>query len=510
MPRTVVAAASKDAAIAGQRIADAGGSAVDVSIASALASMTTELGIVSPGAGAFLTIWPPDGNPIVIDGYVEMPGRSHPREHVVHAEKIYMGYGGGMETYVGWGSVATPGALSAFQRASELHGNAPWRTLFEPAIELARDGFSVQQASAYYLQYSHDVVYGWDDETAPTYHRPDGSPVQQGDIVTNPALADTFAAIGFEGADLLYSGELGAALAQASLEMGGLITAQDLKEYRAIVREPLRTTLGSWEVATNAPPAVGGITVAALLTLVDQLDMSGWDADSVAAYAEAQDAVFSFRRSDLDGEQDRFAAAKIAMRAARGLDLAVLHRSPSTIHVSAVDSTGLACALTASAGYGSGATIPGTGFGLNNSLGEIELTSEGLHALPAGSRLLSNMAPSIARDRGGEVLAIGSPGADRITSAIATALYNHVICGMDLEDAVSAPRLHAEIFDGLHTIAVEPGIDTSKISGKTIRELPKHSMYFGGVQIAGLDEGGALAGAADPRRSGAVMVGGSD
>jgi gamma-glutamyltranspeptidase/glutathione hydrolase len=510
MPRTVVAAASQDAAEAGQSIADVGGSAVDAAIAAALASMTTELGIVSPGAGAFLTVWPADGEPVVIDGYVEMPGRDSPDDRPVHANRVYMGYGGGMETYVGWGSVATPGAFAAFDIASQRFGSVPWQVLVEPAARLAREGFRVQPASAYYLQYSHDVVYGWDPETSAVFHRSDGSPVQEGDLVEIPALADTLTAIGREGADLLYHGELGAALVAASVELGGLITSRDLLEYRAILRDPLRTTLGHWQVATNAPPAVGGITVAALLTLVDQLDLSGWDADSVAAYAEAQDAVFSFRRSDLDGEHDRFAAAHIAMKAARGLDLGVLHRSPSTIHVSAVDSTGLACALTASAGYGSGATIPGTGFGLNNSLGEIELTTEGLHSLPVGSRLLSNMAPSIARENDNKVLAIGSPGADRITSAITTALYNHVICGMDLEEAVSAPRLHAEMFAGQHTIAVEPGIDTTKITGRTIRRLPKHSMYFGGVQIAAVDDTGSLSGAADPRRSGAVLVGGRD
>jgi len=99
-----------------------------------------------------------------------------------------------------------------------------------------------------------------------------------------------------------------------------------------------------------------------------------------------------------------------------------MHRSPSTVHTSAVDDTGLACSITVSAGYGSGAVIPGYGFGLNNSLGELELTTEGLHALPTGQRLLSNMAPTVGRSNDGEVLAIGSPGADRITSAIATVL----------------------------------------------------------------------------------------
>jgi gamma-glutamyltranspeptidase/glutathione hydrolase len=152
--------------------------------------------------------------------------------------------------------------------------------------------------------------------------------------------------------------------------------------------------------------------------------------------------------------------------------------------------------------------IPGTGFGLNNSLGEIELTSEGLHALEPGQRLLSNMAPTVVRSPDGECLAIGSPGADRITSAICTVLLNHVVIGMTLEDAVSAPRLHAEVFEGEATLAVEPGIDTSAVGQLKIRTLPENSMYFGGVQVASLSSDGGLEGAADPRRTGAVMVGG--
>jgi gamma-glutamyltranspeptidase/glutathione hydrolase len=118
------------------------------------------------------------------------------------------------------------------------------------------------------------------------------------------------------------------------------------------------------------------------------------------------------------------------------------------------------------------------------------------------------MAPTVVRSPDGECLAIGSPGADRITSAICTVLLNHVVIGMTLEDAVSAPRLHAEVFEGEATLAVEPGIDTSAVGQLKIRTLPENSMYFGGVQVASLSSDGGLEGAADPRRTGAVMVGG--
>jgi gamma-glutamyltranspeptidase/glutathione hydrolase len=509
MSRTVVAAASLVASEAGSAVANLGGNAVDAAIAATVASMSTELGIVSPGGGAFITIWPTGDEPVVIDAYAEMPGRGHEATNAVSTERVRMEYGGGMETVVGWGSIATPGAFAGFEIASQRYGAAPWAELFGATVDVLRNGFPISEATGYYLGYAHDVIYGWDLESSDIHHRADGTPVRGGDIVTNVPLADCLADLASEGADLLYRGDLGAALSRASDERGGLLTRHDLEEYTPVVRPPSRIGLRGWDIATNAPPAVGGIAMTALLTLIERLDIQGWTPPEVAKYAAAQAAVFSFRRKVLDGDTDRFVGSDTLLDLADAGDLRAIHRSPSTVHASAVDDTGLACSITASAGYGSGAVIPGTGFGLNNSLGELELTTEGLHVLAPGTRLLSNMAPTCARSPDGEVFALGSPGADRITSAISTVLLNHIVCGMHLDDAVSRPRMHAEIFGGVPTLAVEPGIDTSEVTGLQIRELPALSMYFGGVQAAMWDGADGLDGSADPRRTGAVKIGGS-
>lgn len=419
-----------------------------------------------------------------------------------------MGYGGGLETIVGWGSVAIPGAIAGFDIASRRFGRVPWAELFLPSVMLARHGFTVSEASGYYMQFAHDVIYGWDPETSVIYHRADGSHVEAGDIVVSEELARGLELIAHEGSSALYHGDLAVALARAAEERGGLITTHDLDEYAPVVRPPSRIGLHGWDIATNAPPAVGGITLSALLTLLERMDIESFSPEDVAAYAAAQHAVFSFRRSTLDGDTDRFQGADELLELANRSDLAAMHRSPSTVHTSAVDEDGLACSVTVSAGYGSGAVIPGYGFGLNNSLGEIELTTEGLHALPVGQRLLSNMAPTIGRSGEGEVLAIGSPGADRITSAIATVLLNHVMCNRSLPDAVAAPRLHSEVFEGDPALAFEPGIDVSLVTDLRHRPMPENSMYFGGVQAAARAADGTLVGAADPRRTGAVRVGG--
>ena len=130
----------------------------------------------------------------------------------------------------------------------------------------------------------------------------------------------------------------------------------------------------------------------------------------------------------------------------RGWD-PVANASSSTVHVSVVDERGMACAITASAGYGSGATIPGTGILLNNCLGEPELNRRGVHALTPGTRLGSNMAPAVGRRADGAVLAIGSPGADRITTALLQVLGGYALGGLDLQAAVDEPRLHVRHLD---------------------------------------------------------------
>jgi len=178
----------------------------------------------------------------------------------------------------------------------------------------------------------------------------------------------------------------------------------------------------------------------------------------------------------------------------------MLRGSSSTTHSSAVDASGLACAVTMSAGYGSGA-MP-AGIWLNNSLGEVELVGERIHALEPGTRLISNMAPTVARHPDGSVLAIGSPGADRITTSIASTLLRYTDEGLALQAAVDAPRMHLEVNDVV-AASVEPGIAPTTIP--TV-EFPEHAMYFGGVQAVSWHPDRGFEGAADPRRTGGVAL----
>ena len=182
--------------------------------------------------------------------------------------------------------------------------------------------------------------------------------------------------------------------------------------------------------------------------------------------------------------------------------------APSTAHVSVVDAEGFACSVTASSGYGAGVSIPGTGVWLNNCLGEHELNRGGLHSLAPGERLASNMAPSVARRPDGAVLAIGSPGADRITTALAQVLASFAHGGYDLQQAIDRPRVHlsrgpdgSEVLHQEDDVVLPPTIDLP------IKKYPPRAMFMGGVAAALREADGTLVGAADPRRSGAVALG---
>ena len=183
--------------------------------------------------------------------------------------------------------------------------------------------------------------------------------------------------------------------------------------------------------------------------------------------------------------------------------------SPDTIHVSVVDADGLACSITTSCGYCSGYMTPGTGLMFNNALGETELNRRGFHAAAPGTRIASNMAPTTARTDAGAVLSLGTPGADRITTALLQVLARLAFDGASLEEAVLHPRVHLALEDSgleLRVEADEEAEAAAAASGITTRRSEGLTMYFGGVGAAGLMDG-ELQAVGDPRREAVVGIG---
>ena len=472
--RIAAATPSPAALEAALEIAGAGGGAVDAAIAATCVGLVNEFGVCAPGSGGFVAVGGDTTPAVVYDGYTAVPGLEMPPAREVVEHTATMEYGGGVTTVVGPGSIGTPGIWAALAAAHQAHGRVRWDVVPGPAARLARTGCTLGPAVFTYLEHAHEAVFGHDRAAWGLIHDGSGHLIPPHQPVVMTDLAATLDRIADDGVGVLYGGPLGRRIADDLADRGGRLTLADLAGYRAVSRAPLRVMAGGWEVDLNPAPAVGGRDVAGVL---ERLEGSTRDA---RAHVAAQRDVFE--------------------RRLRGEPLG----SPSTIHVSVVDETGVACAITASSGYCSGVIPAGTGFLMNNAMGELELLDG--RALIPGERLVSNMAPTVASHRDGSVLAIGSPGASRITSALAQVLSALILEGDDLVESVGRARLHVEVGSEGVSVSAEPGVDLEGVEFRRRMYTGPH-MYFGGVAAALRRPDGNLLAVADPRRQGAAAVG---
>src|SRR6478735_7048949 len=267
MPDVAIAAPNEAAADAGEQVARAGGNAVDAALAASLVTMVNEVGLVSLSSGGFVTIQPPDGGaPYTVDGWMDMPGRGG-RPLGGGTWDVHTEYGGGVDITIGPGSVAAHGSVAAFEEAHRRDGRLPWRDVVAPAIDVARGGFRLSAASRYYLENVHDSIFGWDDGSRTAVHDTQGELVT--DLIVVPHLADSLELIATEGAAALHTGDLARLISTDVLDRGGILGWDDLAAYSPVIRPSLATRLGDWTLATTPPPSVGGVSVAAMLHLLD-------------------------------------------------------------------------------------------------------------------------------------------------------------------------------------------------------------------------------------------------
>jgi len=415
---------------------------------------------------------------------------------------VILKYGAGIRSIVGGASSAVPGTFRGWEKLLERHGRLGLRETLAPAVRLAREGFDLCKTTGLWLQVAEEVLR-LTDETRKQFYR-DDRVYLEGEEVRFPELADTLQAVGEGGAGLFYEGELGRTISSYMLQMGGLITEEDLAGYGAVVREPMSVGYGAGVMYTNGPPSAGGPTFAQMLKVVSAYDLAAMpDAEYARLVAGAMKLALRDRETAyLDGALNERVAERLT-----GEEYAAEQRrrifssfgSPHTTHLSCVDGEGLAVSITASMGYGSGLVVPGTGIPMNNTLGEPELNPKGFHALRPGERLVSNMSPAVVSSEEGGLISLGSPGASRIPTAILQTVINVVDFGMSLEEAVLAPRLHAEN----DLFAYEAGAPTANLDGYgRVLSYETPNMFFGGVNAVRRTPGGRFEAAADPRRSG--------
>ena len=500
------AAGTPYAAAAAAEVYQAGGNAADAAVAAAAAVGITEPLMSSVGGGGFALVRTPEGAEL-IDYYDMMPGKGLPTSEFGaggNPKTVILKYGAGVSSTVGGASCAVPGVLRGWEMLLARHGRLSLGEALVPAVRLAREGFLLCKTSGLWFQVAEEVLQ-LTEETRKNFYKGE-RPYLEGEEVRFPELADTLEAIGEEGVGLFYEGGLARRISSYIRKMGGIITEQDLAEYRPVVREPLAVEYGAGRMYTNGPPSAGGSTLAQMLKVVSAYDLQSMpDEDFVRVMAGAMRLALADRETEyLEGEQNAEVAERLT-----GEEYAKLQRkrifgsfgSPHTTHLSCVDDEGLAVSITASMGYGSGLVIPGTGIPMNNALGEPELNPKGFHALEPGQRLISSMSPTIVSSEEGGLVSLGSPGASRIPTAILQTIVNVIDFGMPLEEAVQHPRFHSEG----DLFAYEAGSpEANHDSYERVLPYEEPNMYFGGVNAVRRTPEGALEAAADHRRSGGI------
>jgi gamma-glutamyltranspeptidase/glutathione hydrolase len=466
--RGVVAAGHPLTARAGAAALRAGGNAVDAAVAAMMASFVTEPLMTGLGAGGYLLVAPPDAEPTLLDFFVEAPGRGAALSGQVPMVPLEVDFGDAVQLFhLGAASCAVYGAPAGVVAAVHRFGTAPLAELAAPAARLARRGVRVNRQQAHLFHILAGIVASSAEARAAYFV--DGRPPREGDLLRDPPLADALERLGADGAAPFYTGDVGTAVADAVAAGGGALSRADLAAYRVVWREPVRVPYRDREVYTNPPPSAGGLLLA----------------DALARLAETP------------GPPDGAALVRAMLAATPGR---LLDRLGTTTHISVLDADGLACSVTCSNGQGSGLVVPGTGIHVNNMMGEADLSPGGPHSHPPGARLPSMMAPTVVYRDGAAELVLGSAGSSRIRSALLQVVVNAVDRGMPAQQAVDAPRLHAQ--DG--AVFAEPGADTDGLPHPVTRFRDRNP-FFGGCQCVQRGAGG-LSGAGDPRRGGAVVT----
>ena len=462
----VVVSVSPPATQVGMDILARGGNAVDAAVATGFALAVTWPEAGNIGGGGFMLIRPPgkDGEAVVVDYRETAPAGADRNLFVRNARKPHL-------------TVGVPGSVAGMALAHARLGKLPWKSLVEPAIRLADEGFLLDAGAAASL----NEGLGMKDVT-PEMRRVLGRENRTwnaGDRLVQKDLARTLRRIDDQGADGFYKGETADRLVADMREKGGLITRDDLANYRAKLRRPLRGTYRDHEILVPPPPSGGGIALLLALNLLEPLDLRKEDrysARTLHLMTEALRRAFADRARHL-GDADfvtipdrlisrdyaRSLLPSLALdRATRSETLApdipLAGEKPNTTHYSVIDGQGMAVSTTTTLeeSFGSRIMVPGAGFLLNNEMTDFNpqpgvTTRKGQVGTPAnliapGKRMLSSMTPTIVVRDGRTVLVTGSPGGRTIISTVLGMVVNRLEYRMSLEEAVAAPRLHHQWF----------------------------------------------------------------
>ncbi len=538
----MVASTDEYASRVGVDILAAGGNAVDAAVATGLA-----LAVVNPeagnlGGGGFMMIRLADGTVFAQDHREKAP--------LAATRDMYLDEAGNVTDLSVRGHLAAgvPGTVSGLWEAHRRFGSLDWVEVVQPAIDLA-NGFEVTTRLVSTLDAAQDGIRGF-TEGARIFLPGDAVPAI-GDTFVQPDLAGVLTRLRDQGPDDFYRGETAALIAAEMARGGGIITLEDLDRYETVWRDPVAFDYRGYTVHSMPPPSSGGLTMAAIANIVERWDLGamGWNSpETIHVMAESFRRAYADRNEYLadpdfvelpvdeflsEAYADTRAATISTERAtpsaevAPGID-AFLDESHTT-HYSVVDARGNAVAVTTSINswYGGKVVVEGAGFFLNNTMDDFAakpgtpnqfgLVQGERNAIGPGKRMLSAMSPTIVEDADGRLfLVTGTPGGATIITTVLQSIFNVVDHGMNVVQAVHAPRVHHQHLPDLvfHEYGGLSAAASSALQalGHTVRERdpgPPDAYFTGGmsgdVQLIMAMPDGSWTGWSDPRRGGRAL-----
>ena len=533
----MVVAQEKLAARIGADVLRRGGNAIDAAVATGFAMAVTYPRAGNIGGGGFMLIHSAERDEDVAIDYRETAPAATTAD-------IFLGADGKPDAAKSRDSalgIGVPGTVAGLALALEKYGSGHFTLaqLLEPAIALARDGFIVSDDLA-------DTLPGWYSRrlarwpaSAKVFSRPDGTPLQENDRLVQSDLAATLSLIAAQGPRGFYEGAVADKIAKAVADAGGIMTADDLRSYRAVIREPVRGTYRGHDIVSMSLPSSGGVVLLESLNILEGFRLGELKQGSPAelhllieamkrAYADRARYLGdpAFVKAPIDtlvakDYADKLRAGISATRATPAKEIVATATSPregsNTTHFSVVDGRGNAVSntYTLNFSYGVGLVAGGTGVLLNNELDDFTAAVGAANAyglvgfeanLPGpGKRPLSSMSPTIVLRDGKPVLVTGSPGGSRIISTVLQVIVNVIDYEMDVAAAVAAPRLHHQWLPD--EVRVERGFPDDVLSAlKAMGHVVVEPMGQTSANSIAVTPHGPL-GAPDPRSRGAEAAG---
>ena len=457
------------AADVGVTVLKSGGNAVDAAVAVGFALAVTHPFAGNIGGGGFMLIRLADGRTTFVDFREKAPAKATHDMYLDASGKVTR------DSLVGWRAVGVPGTVRGLELALKKYGTKSWSELLQPAIHLASSGFAISYSQMRSFHYAADLLSQFPDSKR--IFLKDGGFYDWNENLQQPELARTLERIARNGAKEFYEGETARILASQMEKNGGLITLEDLREYQAVERKPLEGDYRGYHILTSPPPSSGGVGILQMLAMLDGTGYEKSKAGSATAYhylAEVMRRFYADRNQylgDPDFVKDPITALldPTYIRARRdsidpalatpsdrinpGLPVTAAEGSETT-HYSIADEQGnvVAVTYTLNAGYGSGVTVPGAGFLLNDEMDDFAakpgspnlfgLVQGEANSIAPGRRPLSSMVPTIVLKDGKPFLVLGAPGGSRIITAVLQVMLNVMDFGMNIQDAIDFPRVH--------------------------------------------------------------------